>query len=322
MADQPPSDSPTRPTTITHRFVVEAECDGWRLDRFLQKRIPRLSRVRVQRVIRGECWVDERACRPSTPVLPGQIVRFIRPAPIEPDVPRELPILHTDPLFYVLDKPAGIAMHPTAKFHYATVTAVLRERFPAERLEICHRLDLETSGALVVARTHEATVSLKRAFARRTIEKRYLAIAHVTREVPDEGVVELAMNLEPRGITRVRMAVLSEDEGGLPSRTRYKVLRRAGERALVECAPETGRQHQIRVHLAAIGLPIVGDKLYPDAQIFVDYQDHGWESVEERVPIRRHALHAAWIRFPHPVTGEPVEVASPLPEDLAALLRD
>ena len=125
-----------------HRFVVEAECDGWRLDRFLQKRIPRLSRVRVQRVIRGECWVDERACRPSTPVLPGQIVRFIRPAPIEPDVPRELPILHTDPSFYVLDKPAGIAMHPTAKFHYATVTAVMRERFSGERLEICHRLDL------------------------------------------------------------------------------------------------------------------------------------------------------------------------------------
>ncbi len=304
-----------------HRFVVEAECDGWRLDRFLQKRIPRLSRVRVQRVIRGECWVDERACRPSTPVLPGQIVRFIRPAPIEPDVPRELPILYTDPSFYVLDKPAGIAMHPTAKFHYATVTAVMRERFPGERLEICHRLDLETSGALVVARTHEATVSLKRAFARRKVEKRYLAVAHVRREVPDEGVIDLPMNLEPRGITRVRMAVLGEEEGGLPSRTRYRVLERAGAHALVECAPETGRQHQIRVHLDAIGLPIVGDKLYPDAQIFVDYQDHGWEAVEDCVPIRRHALHASWIRFPHPVSGELVEVGSRLPDELAALLR-
>ena len=95
----------------------------------------------------------------------------------------------------------------------------------------------------------------------------------------------------------------------------------SGQHALVECAPETGRQHQIRVHLDALGLPIVGDKLYPDAQIFVHYQDHGWEAVEDRVPIRRHALHASWIRFPHPVSGELVEVGSRLPDDLAALLR-
>jgi 23S rRNA pseudouridine1911/1915/1917 synthase len=307
-------------TTIQHEFVVENECDGWRLDRFLQKRIPRLSRERIQRVIRGECWVDERPCKPSTPVLPGQVVRFIRPAPIEPEVPRQLPALRVDPAFYVLDKPAGIAMHPTAKFHYATVTAVLRERFPGEHLEICHRLDLETSGALVVGRTHAATVALKRAFARRLIDKRYLAVVDARGQLADEGVIELPLALEQGGITRVKMVVTAEAEGGLPSRTRYRVLERRGARALVECAPETGRQHQIRAHLDAIGAPIVGDKLYPDARVFADYQDHGWDAVADRLPLRRHALHAAFIRFPHPDGGAPVEVHSPLPAELGALL--
>ena len=308
------------PTTITHHFVVEAECDGWRLDRFLAKRIPRLSRVRLQRVIRGECWLDERPCRPSSPVLPGQTVRIVRPAPIEPDVPRSLPVLFKDDSFYVLDKPAGIAMHPTAKFHYATVTAVMRERFPDEHLEICHRLDLETSGCLVVARTREATIALKNSFARREVDKRYLAICKWPAELAEEGVVELPLNIEIGGITRVRMAVTALEEGGLPSVTRYRVLERRGELALVECAPETGRQHQIRVHMTAVGAPLVGDKLYPDPQIFADYQEYGWEAVEDRVPLRRHALHAAFIRIPHPTTGEPVEVRSPLPADLQGYL--
>ena len=309
------------PATIEHRFVVEAECDGWRLDRFLLKRIPRLSRVRVQRVIRGECWVDDRDCKPATTLLPGQVVRFVRPAPVEPDAPRTLPVLAEDPAFYVLDKPAGIAMHPTAKFHYSTVTAVLRERFPGERLEICHRLDLETSGALVVARTHAATVALKRAFARRKVEKRYLAVTYDGAALADEGVVDLPLGLEVGGLTRVKMVATPVERGGLPSRTRYRVLERRAGRALVECFPETGRQHQIRAHLDAIGAPIVGDKLYPDARIFADYQDHGWDAVAHRLPLRRHALHAAGIRFPHPVTGVPVEVESPLPAELKECLE-
>ena len=118
-----------------------------------KKKIPRLSRTRLQRVIRGECSVDGRAGKPSSVVTSGQRVTFRRPAPVEPSAPRELPILHADEAFYALDKPAGIAMHPTAKWHFSTVTAVLREKFPGEPLQITHRLDLETSGVLLVART-------------------------------------------------------------------------------------------------------------------------------------------------------------------------
>jgi 23S rRNA pseudouridine1911/1915/1917 synthase len=303
--------------SIEHQFTVENECHGWRLDRFLHKKIPRLSRTRVQRVIRGECWVDGRQAKPSQTVAPGQVVTFRRPAPIEPDAPRELPILHQDPELYALDKPAGIAMHPTAKFHFSTVTAVLREKFPGEALQITHRLDLETSGVLLIARSRDAAVALKRAFAKRRTHKRYLAIVHGTLE--GEGVIELPLALQAAGLVRVKMEVRDD---GLPSLTRWRALERRGEYTLVECLPKTGRQHQIRAHLCAIGHPIVGDKLYPDERLFADYQDHGWDAVADRLPLERHALHAAALEFPHPSTGEPVRVESPLPAALREFFED
>jgi 23S rRNA pseudouridine1911/1915/1917 synthase len=299
-----------RPTVIEHTFVVEGECHGWRLDRFLKKKIPRLSRARVQRVIRGDCQLDGRPCKPSQAVAPGQVVTFRRPAPVEPDAPRALPILACDPAFYALDKPSGLAMHPTAKYHYSTVTAVLREKFPGEPVAITHRLDLETSGVLLCARTYEAQVALKRGFARRLVKKRYLAIVHG--RLDGEGVIDRPLGLQG-GLVRVRMAVRAD---GLPSRTRFTAIEQRGAFTLVECRPETGRQHQIRAHLDAIGHPVVGDKLYPDEQLFATYQDHGWEAVADALPLQRQALHAAELVFPHPSTGEEVTVSSPLPADL------
>ena len=306
-----------RPTTIEHEFLVEGECGGWRLDRFLRKKIPRLSRTRVQRVIRGECWIDGRPCKPSSVVAAGQRVTFRRPAPPEPEAPRELPLLHADEAFYAFDKPAGIAMHPTAKWHFSTVTAVLREKFPDERLQITHRLDLETSGVLLVARSYEAAVALKRAFAKRRVHKKYLALVHGA--LDGEGVIEAPLALAG-GLVRVKMGVRPESEGGLPSRTRYRAARRAGDYTLVECWPETGRQHQIRAHLDHLGHPIVGDKLYPDERLFAAYQDHGWEAVADKLALRRQALHAAELRFPHPSTGDEVVIESALPADLGVLL--
>jgi 23S rRNA pseudouridine1911/1915/1917 synthase len=306
-----------RPITIEHQFLVEGECGGWRLDRFLRKKIPRLSRTRVQRVIRGECWIDGRSCKPSSTVSPGQLVRFRRPAPVEPEAPRELPVLHADDAFYALDKPAGIAMHPTAKWHFSTVTAVLRERFPDERLQITHRLDLETSGVLLIGRTYEAAVALKRAFAKRRVHKRYVALVHGA--LDGEGVVDAPLGLAG-GLVRVKMAVRPESEGGLPSRTRWRALKRQGAYTLVDCWPETGRQHQIRAHLDHLGHPIVGDKLYPDERVFAEYQDHGWDAVADRLPLKRHALHAAELRFPHPTTGDEVVIESALPAELRVLL--
>jgi 23S rRNA pseudouridine1911/1915/1917 synthase len=306
-----------RPDTIEHEFLVEGECGGWRLDRFLCKKIPRLSRARLQRVIRGECWIDGRAAKPSSTVTPGQRVTFRRPAPVEPEAPRELPLLHVDDAFYAFDKPAGIAMHPTAKYHYSTITSVLREKFPGEALQITHRLDLETSGVLLIARSYEAAVALKRAFAKRRVHKRYLAIVHGA--LDGEVTVDAPLGLAG-GLVRVKMGVRTVEAGGLPSRTRFRPRARHGVYTTVDCWPETGRQHQIRAHLDHIGHPIVGDKLYPDERVFADYQDHGWEAVAERLPLPRQALHAAELRFPHPTTGAEVIVESGLPADLRAFV--
>ena len=304
-----------RPETIEHQFVVENECGGWRLDRFLHKKIPRLSRTRVQRVIRGDCWIDGRSCRPSSTVTAGQRVTFRRPAPVEPDAPRELPLLHTDAQFYALDKPAGIAMHPTAKYHYSTITSVLREKFVDEALQITHRLDLETSGVLLIARSRDSAVALKRAFAKRRVHKRYRAIVHG--DFAGDRVVDAPLGLAGT-LVRVKMAVRDD---GLPSRTRFSPVSRHGDYTLVDCWPETGRQHQIRAHLDHIGHPIVGDKLYPDEKLFADYQDHGWDAVAASLALPRQALHAAELRFPHPTTGEEIVVHSALPGDLRAFLE-
>lgn len=322
--------APHPPTLIEQRFLVESECHGWRLDRFLQKRIRRLSRSRIQRVINGDCDVNGRQGRPALRVFTGDTVTFRRPAPPEPVVPREVGVRYADPDLYVLDKPAGLPIHPTARYHYSTLTAVLRERFPGEWLRVCHRLDRETSGLLIVARTPEAESAMKKAFARRLIKKRYLALVHGDLVTDENGVLIVDRPIGPAGSkVRVRMAVRPVDEGGLPARTEVRVLRRfrlpgslgpgAGAATLVECRPHTGRQHQIRVHLFSLGHPIVGDKLYPDEELFLDWAEGGDDAVADRLLLRRHALHAAGLTLVHPRTGASLTIESPLPPELAAL---
>ena len=309
------SEEAAEPTEIEHQFAVEWECNGWRLDRFLQKKMKRMSRNRVQRVIHGDCDVDGRPARPGMRVYAGQTVKFRRPAPVEPKVPRDISIAHDDPSFYVIEKPAGLPIHPTARYHFSTLTAVLRERFPDERLQVAHRLDRETSGLMLVARTFAAAGILKQAFARRLVQKRYLAIVHGRIEA-DELLLEKPIG--PAGSeVRVRMAIRPVEEGGLHAKTAVTVLSRCADYTLVECRPHTGRQHQIRVHLFDIGHPIVGDKLYPDEALFLRWAAGGDEAIAGELPLKRHALHAAGLRFFHPTTGATIEVASPLPPDLS-----
>src|SRR5262249_49509366 len=149
--------------------------------------------------------------RPGQPVRAGQVVAFRRPAPAEPEVPRNVRVLVEDAAFYALEKPAGLPIHPTARYHYSTLTAVLRERFPGEKhLEVCHRLDRETSRILLVARTREAGPLIKKAFARRQVKKRYLCI--VRGELDEERLVEAPLGLAGARV-RVRMAVRPLAEG-------------------------------------------------------------------------------------------------------------
>ncbi len=313
-------EAPPEQDIIALRIPVPPMCDGWRLDHFLKWRIARLSRTRVQMVIGEQIqFADGRRVRPASRVRAGEVIRLDRPAPVEPEVPRHFEILAEDQTFMAIDKPAGLPMHTSAKFYRNTLTAVLRERFPNEPMQICHRLDRETSGVLLVARTAQAASQLKQAFALRRVQKTYVALVHGCPE-PQTGVIDQPMKLLDTP-THLMMGVSGD---GLPARTRYHVLQQLGAYSLVQAEPETGRQHQIRVHLAFLGHPIVGDKLYRASEAdFMAYCDNGLseELLLKFDGLPRHALHAQSLTFPHPVTGQAITVQSPLPSDLIDFMR-
>jgi len=297
---------------------VPRECAGWRLDHFLKRRIGRLSRTRIQEIIREQItFPDGRRARPSSAVRAGEVILLRRPAPVEPDVPRRFDVLYEDSSVLVIDKPAGLPMHATAKFWRNTLTALLRERYPGERMDVAHRIDRETSGVLLIARGAAAASFLTKAFARRAVDKTYLALVKGT--PPDEGVIDLPLKLLDTP-SRVMMGPAApSDLDGLPAVTRYRVVQRFAAHALCEARPETGRQHQIRVHLAAIGHPIVGDKIYgASEELFMRSCDEGLTpellACFDHLP--RHALHAHRLTFPHPTGRGPVTVESPLPADI------
>ncbi|MFG0241329.1 MAG: RluA family pseudouridine synthase, partial [Phycisphaerales bacterium JB054] len=213
--------------------------------------------------------------------------------------------------------PAGLPVHPSASYHRNTLTFLLRERYPERTPHLAHRLDRETSGVLVCARTLEDERALKRSFERREVSKRYLAIAR-GRLPDDEGHVDLPLGRPDEGLHL--LMVVRED--GLPSRTRYRVVARAPEHTLVALEPETGRQHQLRVHLAALGHPIVGDKLYgPEGtSAFLENIETGMTpELEARLGHSRQALHAHGLTITHPRTGDPIDLTAPLAPDLVAL---
>jgi 23S rRNA pseudouridine1911/1915/1917 synthase len=297
---------------------VPSECEGWRLDHFLKRRIGRLSRTKIQRIIREQItFPDGRKARPSAAVHAGEVLLLRRPAPIEPEVPRDFAILYEDASVMVIDKPAGLPMHTTAKFWKNTLTALLRERYPDEPMQMAHRIDRETSGVLLIARTREAASFLTLAFAHRRVRKTYLAV--VVGQPPDEGLIDQPIKLVDSP-SRVMMGPAPD---GLPAVTRFRVVERFAAHALVEAFSETGRQHQIRVHFAHLGHALVGDKLYAGGEdFFMRACDEGMspEMLEAVGGLPRHALHAHRLTFPHPDTRAEQTVESPLAPDLRAFL--
>lgn len=316
-------DEDGKPRILERRFVVDDGLTGQRLDHFLKLKIPRLSRTKLQTIIRTQLERgDGRKMKPHSPVAAGElfIIRF--PAKPEPVCPREFEVLYQDAIMMVIDKPAGLPVHASAKFYFNTLTRLLAERFPDQGLQICHRLDRETSGVMVIARGKDAAARLKGQFQRHTVRKTYLALVHGA-PAWDQHVVDLPIGLtgDPDALIDIRM--VPRDDAP-PATTRFTVLERAGDVALVRCEPITGRQHQIRVHLAEAGFPIVGDKLYAhDDQTFAAYCDKGMSSeLLERLLLPRQALHAHSIRLRHPDSGDELAVESPLPGDLARFLVD
>lgn len=347
-------DADGNPRMVERRFVVEKEYAGWRVDHFLKSQIPRLSRTKLQRIIRTQLLpVRGRRLKPHSPVAIGDSVIIRHPARPEPPCPRTFGVLYRDPLMMVIDKPAGLPVHSSAKFFFNTLTRVLRERYPDENVQICHRLDRETSGCLVVARGREPAARLKGAFADHAVQKSYLAIVHGQPPWPEgpsplggddrggrveESTAEPAAEPtarsgdEPVGAHIIDLPLALADSalnirmevrtGARPATTRVWVVARRAGYALVCCMPITGRQHQIRAHLAAVGYPIVGDKLYTHGeQAFMDYCDHGMTpELLARFELPRQALHAAAITIPHPKNRARLRVTCPLPVDMSEFL--
>ncbi len=307
---------------------VPPELAGMRLDRFVQTQLKRTSRTRTQEIVgRGAYSPDARPLRKNDRVKAEQCVLLWR-APWDehaPDV--TLTVLYEDDHLLAVDKPAGIPVHPTARYHASTVVKLLESARPGESpAKLSHRIDRETSGVLLLAKTAEADRRVKRQFEERSgVLKRYLAITWGWPPSPDPFRVELPLELDPTSRYKVKMRPARDGEG-LTAATAFEVLGRradaaSGRRyALLRCTLETGRQHQIRVHLAANGLPIVGDKLYgPDESLFARGADQTLTDDDRRIlELDRHALHAELLELAHPCRAGTVRVESPLPADLAA----
>jgi 23S rRNA pseudouridine1911/1915/1917 synthase len=309
-------------------LAVGANHDGYRVDRFIHARIVRLSRTRIQVIIERGQVRDARGpiVRPAHRVHAGEVVTVMRPAPAEPAVVLDYAVTHQDPDLLVIDKPAGLPVHPSAAYHRHTLTAVLRERLGAGHgWEMAHRLDRETSGIMVFGRRGGSGSLLKRSFQRREVDKEYLALVHGELVAP--CTIEIPLASDRASEIRVKMGPRALGEGGLPACTEIEPLARGQFRGepitLVRARPRTGRQHQIRVHLALLGHGIVGDKLYGIEEAwFLDIVERGrpMSEVGEHLGLWRHALHAARIELPHPRDGQRVSFCAPWPAELAAIL--
>jgi 23S rRNA pseudouridine1911/1915/1917 synthase len=306
------------PESIVLSFPVPRELAGLRLDRFVQTRIPRLSRTRANQIVRACAYqADGRRRRPSDRVREGEVVLIVRPPFAEPLAPTSFDVVYEDEAMLVIDKPAGLPVHPSATYHKNTLTFILRERYPEATPHIAHRLDRETSGVLVCARSLDDERALKLQFERRETRKTYLAIVR-GRVEDDGGLIDAPLGRPDEGL-HVLMEVRAD---GAPSRTRFEVVARAPEHSLVSLTPETGRQHQLRVHLAALGHPIVGDKLYGPEGVapFLEYNETGMTpALESRLGHARQALHAHRLGLRHPRSGEDIVLTAPLAKDLSRL---
>ena len=287
----------------------------------MKTQIERLSRTKIQAIIETQLQrVTGGRLKPATIVAAGDHFVIRREARPEPPCPRTFTVLHEDARVLVIDKPAGLPVHASAKFYFNTLARVLSERYPLEpELQLCHRLDRETSGCLVVARDREAASFIKPAIAdKHRTHKEYLAVVHGHPPWDAEVLLDTPLRLSTAAdATKVPHVRVIPGPGGMPAMTKVRVEHRNAAYSVVRCTLVTGRQHQIRVHLAHAGFPIVGDKLYAHGDDpFIDYCDEGLTpELAELFILPRHALHAAKIVFPHP-DGGTITVEAPLPDDL------
>ena len=315
MTEPDSPDSSDTPRTA----IVPASAAGRRFDAALAELFPEFSRSRLAEWIKsGDARLDGQAVKPRDPVRGGEtasldVVLETQTHALPEDIP--LDVLYEDAHVFVLDKPAGLVVHPGAGNPAGTLVNALLHRDPAlaalPRAGIMHRLDKDTSGVMVVARTLEAHTSLVAQLASRGVHRQYLAV--VVGAMVSGGTANAPIDRHPRD--RLKMAVR---EDGRDAVTHYRLRERFRAHTALECRLETGRTHQIRVHMAHIKYPIVGDPLYGGPLRLPKGASD--ELIAVLRSFRRQALHAETLEFAHPVSGEPVRVTAPVPADMLALL--
>jgi 23S rRNA pseudouridine1911/1915/1917 synthase len=306
-------------STVQHTLEIPAEHAGSRLDQALAQLLPDYSRSRLKDWIEsGAVTVDGSARRPRDKVLGGEVVRIDALLPVESEAaPQAIPLelVHQDKHVFVINKPAGLVVHPGAGNPDQTLQNALLALDPdlsvLPRAGIVHRLDKDTSGLLIVARTVAAHTALVRALEAREIHREYEAICRGV--MTAGGTVDAPIDRHP--VDRVRMAVRAN---GRDAVTHYRVIKRFRAHTHVRVQLETGRTHQIRVHLSHLGFPIVGDRVYGGRLTMPKGASEELKAAIRGFP--RQALHAARLQFEHPVTGKPLECTAPLPPDMRELL--
>ncbi|MBC9071886.1 RluA family pseudouridine synthase [Thauera sp. CAU 1555] len=298
---------------VRHERIDEAAA-GQRIDNFLMRLAKGVPKSHIYRILRGgEVRVNGRRVQQTYRLVEGDEVRIppIRVAQPTASAPapagKPLPVAWEDDALVVVDKPAGKAVHGGSGVSYGVIEQLRSQRPEARMLELAHRLDRETSGLLIIAKKRSALTALHDMMREGRMEKRYLTLVPGRWNNPLQHIkVPLFKYLTPDGERRVRVS-----EEGKPSHSIVRLLRRWARFSLLEVELKTGRTHQIRVHLAHLGFPLCGDDKYGDFALNKKLEGEG---------LKRMFLHAASLRFRHPLSGEELELSSPLPDDLQAFI--
>jgi 23S rRNA pseudouridine1911/1915/1917 synthase len=307
----------------TQELVVGDEDSGTRLDAFLAKTFPKYSRMQLRRIIgAGGVRVNDQGTKVSHRLHAGNRVSiFLPPMPSAGPNPENIPldVLYEDDVLLAINKPPAMVVHPSRGHWSGTLTSALAYHFGqlstaggAHRPGIVHRLDRDTSGVMVVAKTDTCHFALAEQFADRTTEKEYLAIT-VGAPDRDRDLIDKPIGIHP--YQREKMAIRSGHETSREAQTFYEVQERFRGFAVVKMLPKTGRTHQIRVHLAHIGYPVLCDRLY-GGRAEIKRGELSGDLKDQQVVLSRQALHAHRIQLAHPTTKELLQFVAPIPADM------
>ena len=310
-------------------MVVQESDGGCRLDRFLAQQFPTYSRVNLRRVITAAgVMVDGKRAKAAHHLRPGERVAIVLPppqrdSPLPEDIP--LDVLYEDDELAVINKPPGMVVHP-AKGHWAgTLTSALQFHFDQlssaggpSRPGIVHRLDRDTSGVMVVAKTDQTHLLLASQFESRTVEKEYFALVAGVID-RDRDIIDSPIGAHP--YHREKMAIRRDHSTSRPAQTFYEVLERFDGFSALRVLPKTGRTHQIRLHLSSIGCNVLCDRLY-GGRSQITRGEIRRDTSDERVLLDRQALHARRLKLQHPTSGQFLEFTAPIPADIQSVLDE